>query len=443
MSARLWEPFQHKPSAHAGHGPDFAQMLRPHGRPPAASRRRRRGWLWPALVCLSLLFTSRAAAQPGIEVTANPGPEFTFGKVLTFRLSVASEAPIQSITLLYRVMEADSQVSSASAAFTPGQAVTAIYTRDLTAYALAPFTHLEYWWEIRDEAQHQLTTTRQTFFYEDNRLGWQTASQAPLTLHWYQGDSAFGQDALGIATAGLALANRDLQAPLPDHIDIYVYANAADAQEALKPAGRIWIEARADPVLNLIVAIAAPGVDANLNLGRQLPHELTHLLIYRLTGDHYAQVPGWLNEGLAVAQQARPDPQFAAVLDAARAANQLLPLASLCQPFPADPAQAQLAYAQSESIVRYLQRHYPPATLSKLLSAYAGGANCEDGVERGLGLSLAELQKAWQSDLAGADATANTANSSPWPWVALSGVVLLAGGVLALLVLSGPKARRS
>lgn len=394
-----------------------------------------------ALAGLGLSPGSQAWAQAGIDVTDLPSPEYTFGKILTFRISARSDASIGSVTLLYRVWQTE-KVVSGSAAFTPGQEVAAIYTLDPAAYGLAPFTSLEYWWEIGDEAGRQVTTEAQTFHYLDNRFDWQTVSQPPLAMHWYQGGPAFGQNALSIAAASLARANRALQATLPEAIDIYVYADVTDVQEALRPADRLWAEGRVDPALNLVVLAVSPGLDADLNLERELPHELTHLLIYQLAGQHYAQVPSWLNEGLAVMNQTRPDPEFAQTLAAAREGGKLLSLTTLCGPFPADPAQAQLAYAESESVVRYLRSRYADAGLSKLLAAYAAnGATCESGLKQGLNLSLAELEQAWLRDTAGAagSGAAGQLTAQQLPWVVLSALILTAGGLITLLMLGGSK----
>jgi hypothetical protein len=178
-------------------------------------------------------------------------------------------------------------------------------------------------------------------------------------------------------------------------------------------------------------------------LEREVPHELTHLLIYQLAGPQYAQVPSWLNEGLAVVNQAYGDPQFQAILSTARDNKKLLPLASLCGPFPDDPAQAQLAYAESESVLRYIQKQYADAGISKLLAAYAaGGVTCEAGVERGLNLSLADLEKGWRSDLARSDPAGSDLAAQQLPWLVLLALVLLAGGLITVLALGSQKASR-
>jgi hypothetical protein len=339
------------------------------------------------------------------------------------------------MTLFYRVKPAPDTLS-APALFAPGQVVTGIVTLDLALVSLTPFTQVDFWWEVQDQAQGQVTTPPQTFHYVDNRFVWKALSQSPITVHWYDGNAAFGQTALSMAITGLTQANLTLGIPEPAATDIYIYADAMDAQEALRSTGHLWADGRTDPDLNLAIVTVAPGVEANRELGRELPHEVMHLLLAQRLGAGYVHVPNWLNEGLAIMNQAQPDPEFAQTLAQARTAQTLFPLAALCGPFPAEAAQAQLAYAESESVVRYIRRHYSAASLTSLLEAYAQGAQCEAGVTQALNLSQADLEKAWLADLAPA------ASASPLlPWMIFSVVVLLGGGVLAVLTLGGLKSR--
>jgi len=377
-----------------------------------------------------------AWAQAGLRAEPFPAPDYTFGKVITFRVSASSDAGIRQATLFYQVKPA-AGVASAQAVFAPGQVITGIVTLEQTP--LSPFAQVEYWWQVTDQAQAQVTTQPQTFNYVDNRFAWQTLSQGPVTVHWYDddGSAAFGQGALSAAITGLTQASLTVQTPEPEGVDIYIYADTSDAQEALLLSGYLWSEGRTDPALNLAIVAIAPGVDANRELGRDLPHEMMHLVLAQRLGAGYARLPNWLNEGLAVMNQAQADPELAAALTRARDSGTLFALANLCGPFPADPAQAQLAYAQSESVVRYIRRHYPAASLAKLLDAYAQGATCEAGVAQGLNVSQADLEKAWRADLAPA-----TSASPLWPWAILSAVVLLGGALLTLLILGGLKAHR-
>ncbi len=392
-------------------------------------------------LCLALglsgpLSGPAAWAQAGLHVEPFAAPDYTFGKFITFRVSASSDAGIRQATLFYKVKPAP-DILSAPAAFTPGQVITGIVTMNLAQAPLTPFALVEYWWQVTDQAQAQVTTQPQTFHYVDNRFAWQSRTQGPVTVYWYNGNAAFGQTALSAAITGLTQASLTVGSPEPEVVDIYIYADALDAQEALRPSGRLWSEGRTDPGLNLAIVTVVPGVDADHELGREVPHEMMHLLLAQRLGAGYAQLPNWLNEGLAVMNQAQADPELALALTHARDARTLFPLANLCGPFPADPAQAQLAYAESESVVRYIRRHYPAASLAKLLDAYTQGAACEAGVAQGLNLSQADLEQAWRASLAPAAAA-----SPLWPWAILSGVVVLGGAVMTLLTLGGLKSRQ-
>jgi len=379
---------------------------------------------------------SPALAQSGLHVEIFPAPEYTFAKVITFRISASSSVSISQVTLFYRVKPA-ADLQSAPAIFAAGQDVTGLVTLDLESAPWSPFTEIDYWWEVQDAAQSRLTTEPQSFQYVDNRFNWQELSQGPIAVHWYEGNQAFGQTALSTAVTGLTQASLTLGLAQPASVNIYIYADALDAQEALQPSRHLWAEGRTFPDLQLAIVTVAPGLQASRDLGRQLPHEIMHLALAQRLGAGYARLPNWLNEGLAVMNQGQPDPELASALAQADEADALFPLANLCGPFPADPAQAQLAYAESESVVRYIRDHYPLATRAKLLDAYAQGAACEAGVAQGLNLSQADLEQAWRADLAPA------ATTSPlwWPWAILSAVVLLGGVVMTLFTLSGLKAR--
>lgn len=389
-----------------------------------------------ALCCLAG-FYGPALAQAGLQIEAVPAPDYTFGQVLTFRVAASSPAGIRQATLFYQVRPTAS-ATAAPATLTSGRIVTGVVTLDLAQSPLPPFAWIDYWWEVKDQAGESAATPHQAFHYVDNRFAWQTLNQPPLTVYWYEGNTAFGQMALSAAVTGLTQARLTVGVAAPTAMDLYIYANPADAATALQPAQHRWAEGRSDPVLGLAIVTVAAGVEARHDLEREVPHELMHLVLAQRLGAGYPNLPNWLNEGLAVMNQARPDPEFAPALAKARDTQSLFDLTNLCGPFPADATQAQLAYAESESVVRYIRRHFPAAALANLLDAYARGAICEAGVAQGLGLSQAELEQAWQANLTEASPTA-----PPLPWAVLSLVVLLGGGLLTGLIVANLKPRRA
>jgi hypothetical protein len=132
---------------------------------------------------------------------------------------------------------------------------------------------------------------------------------------------------------------------------------------------------------------------------RVIPHEITHLLVYQAAGGALGRVPSWLNEGLATLSEELPDPQAAVVLETALSQGGLMPLETLCGPFPLETDEARLSYAQSASVVHFIRDHYGRQGLARLITAYAEGASCRGGVERALGVSLEGLETQWRTSL--------------------------------------------
>ena len=377
------------------------------------------------IVAVTLL-ARMVAAQTGIVVVATPPPQYTFGEALAFQITAQSAATIDSATFFYRTADSDRTLRS-DALLAPAPLVTATYSIDLTGQPLTPFTTVEYWWEIHDTAGGQLTTEPQTFYYEDNRFGWQTLTQSALTVHWYRGDAEFGQTALDIAGNALEKIGAELQTGQPADINIYIYSDADDIRAALNVGGKTWVSGHADPALGVVMVPVPPGQEAGIDLEREIPHELTHLLVYKAVGnaEAYARVPTWLNEGLAVLQQGQPNPDYPALIANASKAGQLLSLQSLCGPFPAEALQAELAYAESEAVVRFIREQFGSKSFATLLAAYADGASCASGVERGLGVSLAQLENQWLTQAVQVNPGALKAQSLR-PWVIPIILILLA-----------------
>ena len=401
----------------------------------AATCRKPRGWLLgpgacalragAVIVCALLAAHGPAVvwAQSGIHVIAAPAPTYDFGNTITFQLTAESSAPINAATLILDTGGGKAAVWR-SAPFPPSRHVDAAVSFDLALNPLPPFALVRFWWQVDDSAGQHLTTAAAAFTYEDNRFAWRTVTSGSVTVHWYRGDPAFGQAAADSATTALLAITRDVRAPLPQSVNIYVYANDADVQAALRRVGVAYANGHADPKLGVVIVSVAPDLQSTYNLQIQIPHELTHVLIYRATGDNYARVPYWFNEGLAVAQQAQRDSNFPALLAAARDSRQFLSLASLCGPF--DPAQVSLAYAESESVVRYIQDAYGAEGINRLLMAYAGGADCASGVQSSLGVSLNQLDAQWQQALAPPPETIQQRAQALSPWLLLAALVLLA-----------------
>jgi hypothetical protein len=298
------------------------------------------------------------------------------------------------------------------------------YNYQLTNSPLRPFANVSYWYHLVLADGGTFDSPHYSFQYDDNRYPWQTLQDSNLRLHWYAGDDAFGQAAFDAARAGY----QGIQSLFPVNdsqpVDIYVYASATDVQDALSLGGSSWVGGHASPDLGVALVSIPPGEAQSIEMERQIPHELAHILLYRLTGSAYAYLPTWLLEGLASQAELYPNGNYAQVLNLAVENDSLLDIANLCGPFPADASGATLAYAESDSFVRFLHDTYGTSGLQALIQAYSDGLACDPGAQHALGSPLTQLDLQWQQSVLGTNVN-GLALANLLPYLALLGIVLL------------------
>ncbi len=386
-----------------------------------------------AVLILSFASNPAAAQAPdeGITVTANT-VHHEFGQRVIFHIEASSPTPITRAVIAYRT--ADNQGTSVtSLSFDPTPQLNLDHVHEIGRGYLKPFVTIEYWWTLEDESGQQVSTPLQSFTYDDNRFGWHTASSPSVIAHWYAGDAGYVQAALDIATRSLARIGQELGVTAPGPLHLYLYASTDDLQGALLPRKREWIGGEAFPELDTLLIAVPPGEGYTLFMRRIIPHEITHILLHHATGGATTSVPPWLSEGLATFNEELPDPEAALILQTALQENSLISLDTLCGTFPSETTQAQLAYAQSASLVRYIRDYYGETALAALVDAYADGMSCRGAVDRVLGLSLEQLDSRWRAYLG-----AQTPQAALWraaaPWLLL----ILLSGLMVLLYLDLP-----
>ena len=365
---------------------------------------------------------ARAAREAAIRATFDV--TYVFAQQITFKLDAKADARITRATVFFQSDR--SALQQAEATFTPDTSVDIQLTRELRGGAIPPFSRVTYWWEIVDENNVKETTPRTTFDYFDNRYDWQKVTDGGVTLRWVVGDAAFAESILQTALGALPGISGELGVRPPSNIDIYVYPSREDLIGALRLGGRDWAGGQARPELGVVLVDVPATPDASVEMRRVIPHEITHLLVYAATQPNYARVPAWLDEGLATANEASPDPALKVALDAAVSSGQLITFESLCAPFSAKASEALQAYAQSGSLIQFIRDRYGGRGIRSLLTVYRENAACVPGVERALGVTLPALEGEWRTRSApGAQATRAVVETSA-PWLALIAVIGLA-----------------
>ena len=369
-----------------------------------------------------------------MEISLSAG--YIFGQSIEFQARLPERTPVASATLFY-IPEGEAKTRSAEAAWDGRNSLQ--YTADMTLTSVRAFSTVVYWFEITLQDGQTVESKKATLEYVDNRFDWKVRASEDFVVHWYEGETDFAQSLLDTAELGLKNIQGILPVTQQSRIDIYAYDSAAQLRAALQTLDVNWVGAHTDADLAVMLVSLPPGPEQRLEMERQIPHELTHLLLYQWLGPGYGNLPTWLDEGLASIAELYPNPDYLVLLDNAVDKDDLQPIATLCESFPRDASGAFLAYAQATSFTRYLQQQYGSSGLGRLAKAYADGMSCERGVQAALESSLTQLEWRWQREAFG-----NAAAVKAWlnlsPWLIM---LLLALLIPIVLTIAGARKRSS
>lgn len=349
-----------------------------------------------ALLALLLCVPALAQEQAAIRIVASEArPEFPSS--ITFELSAeAQDAEIVAVQLLYGTTRSGA-LTVVDVPVEPGPQVDVTHFLDTEVAYFPPGTELTYSWLIVDAAGGELASEPQRVVYHDERFSWSELSEGNVSIFWYRGGEAFGEELREVTVRTLERLQAEIGAELSEPVRIYVYANNGDMRSALESNSEEWVGGQAHTDLGIIIGAIAPGDSAEVQ--RLIPHELSHQVLHQATDNPYGGVPLWFDEGLAVHYQELRDAGWdEMVADAART-GRLIPLEALAASFPADPDQALLSYAQSRDMVEFILASYGEEKLRELTAAFAAATPVDEALPAILGRSVDELDADWRATL--------------------------------------------
>jgi hypothetical protein len=145
-----------------------------------------------------------------------------------------------------------------------------------------------------------------------------------------------------------------------------------------------------------IIAIGIPINELDWGKGA-LAHELGHMVTHQITYSPYGAIlPTWLDEGLAMYAEGKPDPYLESVLQKAITQHNLISVRSLASPFSALPAEAYISYAESQSLVTFLIQNYGRDKMLQLLNLFKEGSTYDDALIQVYGFDQDGLDAVWQ-----------------------------------------------
>ena len=392
-----------------------------------------------ALLVLALVLLAMVSpvvlAQEGITVTAD-AYEYSFSEQIVFRLTAESSSEINDIILIYRVGGAP-VTNSARPEFSPAKQVDAEYVWRLQRGEIPPGSDIEYSWRIKDAAGNALETESIAFTYMDDRFTWESLTEGKIVLYWYDADQTFGRELLGSAVESLARLEGNVGVELEKPVKIIVYQSKADMQEALTSRGAIFEE----QIITLGVVVAPDIVllhGAHQDVDVTIAHELTHVVVGLATENPYADIPAWLNEGLAMYNEGELRSGNAQALKKGIRENSLLSVRSLTAP-TGNPDEVNLFYGEVYSVVDFLLETYGKEKMSELLKVFKEGSLADDALMRVYGFDQDELDAQWRESIGApprGEAGERTMPEAPEAEKPTGGVCWGALPGLALVVLS-------
>lgn len=365
--------------------------------------RRRNLNLWLAalivLATFSLPFGRPAtvhAAATGIAILQTTA-QSAFPTQVQFGVRAQSSSQISSVRIGYRLGD-DPLTFEANGSFAPGFTVVATYVIDLQRDYLPPGVVLHYQWEIQDMSGATVMSAIAELPVTDRRFLWHEKTLGKITLHWYDGTTDFADAVLASASKSFATAQQDALAPWLGPVQVYLYGTQADFRSALGLGTAEWTGGETFSTQH-VVMLFAPGSDT-VAAQRSISHELAHAAIDGASNYPFGPLPTWLDEGIAMAAEGSPNSTFTDALTKGIQAQRLFSVQSLSGTFPADSSAAILAYAESDSLVRFFITTYGRDRLAILIAAFRAGNSSDDAFQTTVGGSTVDFQRAWMASLA-------------------------------------------
>ena len=346
-----------------------------------------------ALVALaaSALFSTAGAATLTVHLS-EAIPDFPNG--ITFRLQADVSEPVTRVELRY-FPDGVPVINVARPQTRTGTHVDVTHTVDLLLDYLPPAVDVRYYWQLTLASGESVRTPEQRLFYMDEQHDWKSLQDGIVTLYYYAGNQSFAQQALDTTVRAIERFDRAFGVSTEGPIRVVMYANDRDFRAALPVGSDDWVGGFAEPDLGLIVVAIQPGDTGEV--ARMLSHEVVHVVMAQATANPYNAPPPWLNEGIASYYQEVPDDRFAPVLQRAVREGRLDTVRALNSAFPPDPAAAILAYAESESIARFIIEEKGTDAMADLINVFREGVSYDEAVQRALGISLDELDQEWKA----------------------------------------------
>ena len=358
---------------------------------------------WAVAPAIATLAAFAALAAAAVDPVHAADPEFgtptidaTFGEGVELTQPVTLDETPARVEVLLTFAAASPLVVELPPPTTIG-ATTLRHQVSVSADGhILPNTPVSAQWRITPEDGDAVLGPEVDTVYADERFDWQTVAGDLVTVHWYEGDAAFGERSLQVAEDAVRETSELLGVTEDEPIDFFIYAEQDPFYDALGPGTRENVGGQANAEIRTLFALVGPsdvGWDQIV-----VEHELVHLVFDTAVDNPYHFPPRWLNEGLAVYQSQGYDAGDRSAVESAARAGTLIPLDGLTGQFPTGDGFF-LAYAESVSAVHFFIRTHGQDALVALIGSYADGLTDDEAFQAAIGMDTDAFNAAWLADL--------------------------------------------
>lgn len=331
------------------------------------------------LVSLALVIP-HSPNEESVETILVQHASWEFGERINFEARGSN--PLREATIFYQI-EGDPGFRFKKAECHSREARITI---PLSSDEIPPAASIRYFWQLRDSSGNLFRTDPSEFCYLDQRFAWQSEKQEKITVFWYGEDQDLPEQLFEETQRSLKKIREKLGLEQKEPIKVVVYQDQEEILEMLLAISQKWD--RAD------ITVWGMGMGENTitlfwhpDWRKNLPHELTHLLVSQTMSRPSRPLPFWLNEGLAC--YISPGPHLSSE------PKKIAPLPSL-NAAPADPEMIAPAYSQARSLVAFLIEEYGGKERIVQLLKAAKTRPLEEAFQGVYGLGIEEFEKAWQ-----------------------------------------------
>jgi hypothetical protein len=350
------------------------------------------------VIALGVVPPLAAQPAPANTVQTQTAIEFPSGMRFTAEIPIAGGDDIDHVDLLYRIGAEETLYLTSvpgSGLLRTGDALVVDVFVDMQETFVPMGVELTFHWELSARGAVVRTTPEETATWIDNRFDWTRIESEQVILHSYEASDAFARRMLDNAQSTIDELETRFALDHVAPITVWVYASGEDMSGTQQANSR-------EPVAGLsyldteTTAVIIP--DGNESeLGRVLPHEISHLVLDQATRNPFSTPPLWFNEGLATHVQSGGTGHYPEIVALAEADGALYDISSLEVSFPYAPEKVTLAYASSWSMFAYIDETYGDDGIARLIAAFGTGQPSAAAVESALGVAPEELNAAWHA----------------------------------------------